>query len=486
MGAEQSRQEYQQPGQPGTVPGGGLAQAPGYGYAPQQGPAAGNPQNPYSGMSPQNPYGLPPSGLAQPSRYVTPEQMSQMMLSQYGAAQGYGGYGGYPPVPPQQQPAPLPAPRVQHAVSVRNEANLKKDTLRMSTDDAKRLFLEFTFDAASPVAITVLFGHTDAPAPSGSKASLASGLRPLRPGLGMGIRRVFHKGNAQRYSQAFDKAEFLNTTLFKETEITNAPNGPPGTGTPSSTLGSPVPPSPALAAEHSKFPPHLYPIIIILEPLREESTEAGGSIPELVLPAREPNTVIMQCTYACLLHKKDALHDDVAMLMKWRGNTSGPAQSHITCEKGNADCPLSKEWVVRPLKQRIQTASGRTFEVREIYGMGSGSSSSGGGGDSSKSGDGNGGGSSGSGHAGGSGTNTSSGSSSGGGGGHGFDDTGGGAECVVCLTDRRDTAVLPCRHMCLCHDCAQQLLVQTNKCPICRTPVQSVIQIKLHDSTSSS
>ena len=38
-------------------------------------------------------------------------------------------------------------------------------------------------------------------------------------------------------------------------------------------------------------------------------------------------------------------------------------------------------------------------------------------------------------------------------------------------------SVLPCRHMCLCTDCADVIRHQSNKCPICRQPVQSLLQI---------
>jgi len=54
-----------------------------------------------------------------------------------------------------------------------------------------------------------------------------------------------------------------------------------------------------------------------------------------------------------------------------------------------------------------------------------------------------------------------------------------GRECVICMSEPRDTTLLPCRHMCLCHECAQMLRQQTNKCPICRTPVRSLLEITL-------
>jgi E3 ubiquitin-protein ligase MGRN1 len=54
-----------------------------------------------------------------------------------------------------------------------------------------------------------------------------------------------------------------------------------------------------------------------------------------------------------------------------------------------------------------------------------------------------------------------------------------GRECVVCMTAPRDTTVLPCRHCCLCSECAQVLRMQAEKCPICRTPIQQLLQIKI-------
>ena len=51
--------------------------------------------------------------------------------------------------------------------------------------------------------------------------------------------------------------------------------------------------------------------------------------------------------------------------------------------------------------------------------------------------------------------------------------------CVICMTDPRDTTVLPCRHMSMCSECAKVLRMQSNKCPICRTSIESLLQIKI-------
>ncbi|CAG7726676.1 unnamed protein product [Allacma fusca] len=52
------------------------------------------------------------------------------------------------------------------------------------------------------------------------------------------------------------------------------------------------------------------------------------------------------------------------------------------------------------------------------------------------------------------------------------------AECVICMSDVRDTLILPCRHLCLCHSCADSLRYQANNCPICRAPFRALLQIR--------
>ncbi|XP_062082065.1 probable E3 ubiquitin-protein ligase LOG2 [Humulus lupulus] len=62
-----------------------------------------------------------------------------------------------------------------------------------------------------------------------------------------------------------------------------------------------------------------------------------------------------------------------------------------------------------------------------------------------------------------------------------FDGNDSGKECVICLSEPRDTTVLPCRHMCMCSGCAKVLRFQTDRCPICRQPVERLLEIKVNN-----
>ncbi|TMW56668.1 hypothetical protein Poli38472_006678 [Pythium oligandrum] len=54
-----------------------------------------------------------------------------------------------------------------------------------------------------------------------------------------------------------------------------------------------------------------------------------------------------------------------------------------------------------------------------------------------------------------------------------------GAECIICMSEPRNTTVLPCRHMCLCGECAEALRKSSSTCPICRTRVEALLQIRV-------
>ncbi|KAJ2365637.1 hypothetical protein H4S01_003137 [Coemansia sp. RSA 2610] len=54
-------------------------------------------------------------------------------------------------------------------------------------------------------------------------------------------------------------------------------------------------------------------------------------------------------------------------------------------------------------------------------------------------------------------------------------------QCAICLSDDRDTVMLPCRHLCMCRECANTYRQQSNKCPICRTVVETILHIETNE-----
>jgi len=50
---------------------------------------------------------------------------------------------------------------------------------------------------------------------------------------------------------------------------------------------------------------------------------------------------------------------------------------------------------------------------------------------------------------------------------------------VVCQAARKQHAMVPCMHMCVCEACAQRLLgvSQTPRRPVCRTPVERTTRV---------
>jgi hypothetical protein len=57
------------------------------------------------------------------------------------------------------------------------------------------------------------------------------------------------------------------------------------------------------------------------------------------------------------------------------------------------------------------------------------------------------------------------------------DGASGAKECVVCLSEARNTTILPCMHMCLCIDCAKRLRTSDAKCPLCRSHIKEFWQL---------
>ena len=50
-------------------------------------------------------------------------------------------------------------------------------------------------------------------------------------------------------------------------------------------------------------------------------------------------------------------------------------------------------------------------------------------------------------------------------------------DCIICLSAKKSTIVLPCRHMCLCFKCAETIKGRADKCPLCRQSFRALLHI---------
>jgi len=57
------------------------------------------------------------------------------------------------------------------------------------------------------------------------------------------------------------------------------------------------------------------------------------------------------------------------------------------------------------------------------------------------------------------------------------DNLGEGTDCVICLSNPRDTVILPCRHVCICNTCANvKSSTWSFQCPVCRSRVHKMVK----------
>lgn len=58
-------------------------------------------------------------------------------------------------------------------------------------------------------------------------------------------------------------------------------------------------------------------------------------------------------------------------------------------------------------------------------------------------------------------------------------------ECIICLTEFKSAALVPCQHLCLCTSCALILKMQhdpnNRRCPVCRTLIQSILLLECQE-----
>jgi len=262
---------------------------------------------------------------------------------------------------PQTQPT-LSTPQVQKTVTIRNDVNLKKGSLKLTPDATNpTLFqLEFMFDASLDCCISVHYAAAIGATSEDGGVSFS----PLKEETSHPLE-LFSKGLGQTFRTRPEHP--LDLSIFEEGMLMHN-------------------------ASHDR-----YAIVICLE----------------VAPGALANSkVSSQTTFVDIISR-----------------------------------PKMMSPSLRLLKQKIQVG-GHSFELQEIYGLDRSKSSNAAGARAGSSTD-----------------------------GAGGDDDG--PECVICMTETRDTTVLPCRHMCMCSDCAKYLRLQSNKCPICRTNIQSLLQIKI-------
>ncbi|KAK4353310.1 hypothetical protein RND71_028828 [Anisodus tanguticus] len=256
---------------------------------------------------------------------------------------------------------PPPAPYVEHqkAVTIRNDVNLKKETLRIEPDEANpgKYLVAFTFDATVPGSMTVIFF---------AKEGEDCCLTPMKESLLPPITFEFQKGLAQKFRQPSGSG--IDLSMFEVAELSKDGEA------------------------------DMYPLAVKAEASLVDSQ--GGSEDGSAASVGATNSQTTQAVF-----EKD---------------------------KG--------EYHVRVVKQ-ILWVNGMRYELQEIFGIGN-----------SVEGD--------------------------------FDGNDPGKECVICLSEPRDTTVLPCRHMCMCSGCAKVLRFQTNRCPICRQPVERLLEIKVSEGAA--
>ncbi|EXC16229.1 E3 ubiquitin-protein ligase MGRN1 [Morus notabilis] len=276
----------------------------------------------------------------------------QQVVTDMGQAQGNWVGGRYP-----CGPAAAATPYVEHqkAVTIRNDVNLKKESLRIEPDEDNpgKFLVAFTFDATVSGSMTIIFF---------AKEGEDCNLTPMKENHIAPMTVHFPQGLGQKFRQPSGTGVELLT--FEETELVKVGNM------------------------------DIYPLAVKAEAIPGAPNGSDGS--------PESGAMNSQITLAVFEKEKGEFRTRVAKQILW--------------------------------------VNGMRYELQEIYGIGN-----------SVEGD--------------------------------LDGNDPGKECVICLSEPRDTTVLPCRHMCMCSGCAKVLRFQTNRCPICRQPVERLLEITVNNGS---
>ncbi|XP_042514105.1 probable E3 ubiquitin-protein ligase LUL4 [Macadamia integrifolia] len=305
---------------------------------------------------------LPPNFFSFPPQNSYPAPSPPSRSPYYQSAGGYNdsGYANHvddsTTVRTSSQPSQTPHPSVGHlnAKKVKNDINVRKDTIKLEVDemDPDCHLVSFTFDAMVDGSITVYYF-----AKEGADCSFSQ----LYSDTYMPVRMPFQKGLGQKFRQI--PATGIDLGFFELDDLSKPSAGE-----------------------------DVFPLVIVAE--ASLPPQPDDQLDQSLQPTRSSNAQITQ-----------------AIL-----------------ETNNGD-----PFQVRVVKQ-ILWVDGVRYELREIYGIGNSVEA-------------------------------------------GFGDNDEGKECVICMTEPKDTAVLPCRHLCMCRECANELKHQSNKCPICRQAIEELLEI---------
>ncbi|CAI5508751.1 unnamed protein product [Closterium sp. Naga37s-1] len=354
---------------PYSVPAGAVPQAP-YGHAPY----------PYGyAYHPQAGGGVPPSPWQHNPHYPPPPP----------AAPWYGGYPGHAP-PPYQVPVPpmmpVPPPPVvaepQQAVTIRNEVNVKRSSLRLLRDpaDPSKHLVAFTFDATVSGSVSVFIA-----AQEGEGCSF----RGVYPQVHTPTVVRFSKGLGQKFVQPSGTG--VDLSCIPEEHLFRVSGTSPVYPLVIRTRVEPRSSKSAAVASQNSSGSSGVSNVQSSAPASASSSEpcsAGSSHGvescDSDPGAPLPTSVQSQMTYA--VFEKAAVT---------RTEKEGEGESVEGDKGGKGTGELPGLYVVRPVKQKIWV-DGTSYEVQ-----------------------------------------------------------------------------------CMCADCAKVLRYQTNKCPICRQPVQSLLEIRV-------
>lgn len=239
---------------------------------------------------------------------------------------------GYPHNPLYAQPYIAPsAPIQQQTVKLKNDVNLKKNTLNLQRDATGKYGISFDFDTVIPCAIRVLFFTTELVDKNNCTISFEQNV------YDKGSKAyTFPAGNNQHFELPAE--ENLDLSKFAHHQLTYSPNT------------------------------HFYPLIIALGEADEETKKANLA-PSAPPPYEESSSVPPSATATSLGPPPPYAPD------------AFPSASSMTAPKAEQETHIKSQitfaffarkpdgdFEVRVIKQKIQV-DGFAYELQEIYGL---------------------------------------------------------------------------------------------------------------------